>query len=70
MHIFSSLLNITLQVSDGLSIHRQEFKTVHTASGICCTGSLTACQRANAPCHAVNEPVRNIPDAVCTVLNS
>jgi len=35
MHKFSSLLNITLHVSDGLSVHHQEFKTVHTASGIC-----------------------------------
>jgi len=26
-----------LQVSDGLSIHHQEFKTVHTATGICQT---------------------------------
>jgi len=33
MHNFSSLLNITLRVSDGLSVHHQEFKTVHTASG-------------------------------------
>jgi len=40
--IFSSLLNITLHVSDGLSVHHQESKTVHTASGICHTGSLTA----------------------------
>jgi hypothetical protein len=31
MHNFSSLLYITLHVSDGLSIHHQEFKTVHTA---------------------------------------
>jgi len=46
MHNFSSLLNITLHVSDGLSVHRQEFKTVHTASGICHTGSVTACWRA------------------------
>jgi len=30
MHNFSSLLNITLHVSDGLSVHYQEFKTVHT----------------------------------------
>ena len=43
MHNFSSLLNITLHVSDGFSVHHQEFKTVHTASGICRTGSLTAC---------------------------
>jgi hypothetical protein len=35
-------LNITLHVSEGLSVHHQEFKTVHTASGICHTGSLTA----------------------------
>jgi len=35
---FSSLLNIILYVSEGLSGHRQEFKTVYTASGICHTG--------------------------------
>jgi len=29
--------NDTLQVSDGLSIHNQEFETVHTATGICQT---------------------------------
>jgi len=40
---FSSLLNIMLRVSDGLSVHHQESKIVHTASGICHTGSLTAC---------------------------
>ena len=27
--------NDTLHVSDGLSVHNQEFKTVHTATGIC-----------------------------------
>jgi len=43
MSNFSCLLNITLHVSDGLSVHHQEFKSVHTASGICHTGSLTAC---------------------------
>jgi hypothetical protein len=31
MHNFLSLLNITLHISDGLSVHHQEFKTVHTA---------------------------------------
>jgi len=41
MHNFSSLLNIVLHVLGGLSVHHQEFKTVHTASGICHTGSLT-----------------------------
>jgi len=35
--ILSSLLNITLHVADGLSVHHQESKTVHTASGICHT---------------------------------
>jgi len=29
--------NDTLQVSDGLFVHHQEFKTVHTAKGICQT---------------------------------
>ena len=29
----------TLRVSDGLSVHHQESKTVHTASGICRTDS-------------------------------
>jgi len=29
--------NDTLHVTDGLSVHRQEFKTVHTATGICQT---------------------------------
>jgi len=32
-------VNITLHVSEGLSVHHQEFKAVHTASGICHTGS-------------------------------
>jgi len=27
--------NDTLHISDGLSVHHQEFKTVHTATGIC-----------------------------------
>ena len=59
---FSSLLNITLHVSDGLSVHHQEFKTLYTASGICLIGQLTACQPArdgtrvlsHAHQHAVN----------------
>jgi len=42
MHNFSSLLNINLHVSDGLSVHHHEFKTVHTALSICHNGSLTA----------------------------
>jgi len=38
MHQFLEFIlfwNNTLHVSDGLSVHRQEFKTVHTATGIC-----------------------------------
>jgi len=27
--------NDAVHVSDGLSVHHQEFKTVHTAAGIC-----------------------------------
>jgi len=29
--------NDTVHVSDGLSVHHQAFKTVHTATGICQT---------------------------------
>jgi len=29
--------NDTLHVSDGLSVHHQQFKTVHTATGVCHT---------------------------------
>jgi len=32
---FILLWNTILHVSDGLSVHHQEFKTVHTAPGIC-----------------------------------
>ena len=35
--------NNTLHVSDGLSVHHQESKTVHTATGKCHTGSVAAC---------------------------
>jgi hypothetical protein len=36
---FILFCNDTLHVSDGLSVHHQEFKTVHTATGICQTDS-------------------------------
>jgi len=45
MHNISNLFyfgNNTPHVSDGLSVHHQESKTVHTASGICHTGSVVA----------------------------
>ena len=53
--------NDTLHVSDGLSLHRQEFKTVHTATIICQTDTVTACLQADSSICLV---------AVCTVLNS
>ena len=31
------IFGMTLHVSDGLSVHHQEYKTVHTATGICQT---------------------------------
>jgi hypothetical protein len=46
MHNISNLFwNNTLHVSDGLSVHHQESKTVHTASGIYHTCSVAACLR-------------------------
>jgi len=42
MHQFLKFIlvwNDTLYVSDGLSVHCQEYKTVHTATGICQTVS-------------------------------
>jgi len=35
--IFILFWNETVHVSDGPSVHHQEFKTVHTATGICQT---------------------------------
>jgi hypothetical protein len=49
--------NDTLHVSGGLSVRHQEFKTVHTATGIC-QSKQTAVS------------VSHMPVAVCTVLNS
>ena len=48
MHNISNLFyfGTTLYlVSDGLSTHHQESKTVHTASGICHTGSVAAASK-------------------------
>ena len=45
MHNISNLFYFgsnTVHVLDGLSVHHQESKTVHTASGICHTGSVAA----------------------------
>jgi len=43
MHQFLKFIifcSSTLHVSDGLSVHHQESKTVHTASGVCQTDSV------------------------------
>jgi len=32
-----------LHVSEGFSVHHQELKTAHTASGICQTSAATCC---------------------------
>jgi len=51
MHQFLKFIlfyNSTLHVSDGLSFHHQESKTVHTASGICHTSSVAAKQSAES----------------------
>ena len=59
MHLFLKFIlfcSSTLHVSDGLSVHYQESKTVHTASGTCQTDSadcLLAGTRWNVPFHLV-----------------
>ena len=68
----------TPHVSGGLSVHHQESKTVHTASGVCQTDSadcLLAGTRWNEfqlvpASKQAAESVSHIPDAVCTVLDS
>jgi len=43
MHQFLRFIlfwNNTLHVSDGLSFHHREFKTVHTTTGICQTDTV------------------------------
>jgi len=45
MHLFIRLFILVnaLHVSDGLSVHDQELKTAHTATGIYQTGAATCC---------------------------
>jgi len=43
---FILLWNDTLRVSDGLFVHHQEFKTLHTAKGICQTDTVFCKQAA------------------------
>jgi len=84
MHQFLKFIlfcSSTLHVSDGLSVHHQESKTVHTASGIhgyvrqilvtACYGNemeLHEFHLAPANKHSA-ESVWHIPDTVCTVLD-
>ena len=79
MHIISYLFylwNSTLHVSDGLSVHHQESKTVHTALGIMSYGFCCLLASGNEMEHLVpaskqiTEPVQHIPNALCTVLDS
>jgi len=46
---FILLCNDTPHVSDGLSVHHQEFKTVHRAKGICETDT-AVCLLAGTRC--------------------
>jgi hypothetical protein len=59
--------NDTLHVSDGLSVHHQELKTVHTATGICQTDT-AVCLLAGTKQKAVS--VWQMPVALCTVFKS
>ena len=61
--------NVTLHVSDGLSAHHQEFKTVHTATCICQTDT-AVCLLAGTASKQTAVNVWQMPVAVCTVLNS
>jgi len=36
-------LQDAVRVSSGFSVHHQEYKTAHTASGICQTNTATCC---------------------------
>jgi len=53
--------NDNLHVSDRLSVHHQEFKTLHTATGICETGTIV---------YLLAGVKQYLFVAVCTVLNS
>jgi len=46
--IFILFWNDNLCVSDGLSVHHQKFKTVHTATDICQTDTAVCLQASSA----------------------
>jgi len=53
----------TLHVSDGLSVHRQEFKTVHVATGICQTDT-AVCLVATRQQHLFDKSVHLVGFAI------
>jgi len=60
MHQFLKFIlfwNNTVHVSDGLSVHHQESKTVHTASGLC--------QRDSADCLLAGTRWNSVPSRSC-----
>jgi hypothetical protein len=67
---FILILHNTLHVSDGLSVHHQQFKTVHTATVICQTGTAVCllatgiCQTGTAVCLLVTG-IRQTGTATC-----
>ena len=66
--------NDILHVSEGLSVHHQEFKTVHTATGICQTDTAVCLHLSNRYCCLLASKqsavsVSQMPVAVCTVLS-
>ena len=46
---FIIFCNDTLHVSDGLSVHHQDFKTVHTATGVCQTDTALCLLASRTP---------------------
>ena len=72
MHQFLKFIlscSSTLHVSDGLSVHHQESKTVHTASGTYQTDYFD-CLLAFPLASSQQNLFDIYPDAVCTVLDS
>ena len=78
MHQFLKFIlfcSSTLHVSDGLSVHHQESKTAHTASGVCqtdpadCMLAGTRCSNS-FPLASSQQNLFDNTDAVCTVLDS
>ena len=58
--------NDTVHVSDGLSFHHQEFKTVHTATGICQTDTAVASRQC--VCLNVKTLSTYVPDSVVSII--